>query len=84
MSAAVLSIPEERKLVERLAGKPLPLIEVNSDSGPDQTKVRAITDKKGISWCSLRDGGRKGLIALAWNVQNWPTIYVLDRKGVVR
>jgi thiol-disulfide isomerase/thioredoxin len=77
-------IPEERKLVERLAGKPFSLVGVNSDSVADQAKVRATMEKNGISWRSFRDGGRTGPIASAWNVQNWPTTYVLDRKGVVR
>ena len=70
--------------MERLAGKPFSLVGVNSDSVADQAKVRATMEKNGISWRSFRDGGRTGPIASAWNVQNWPTTYVLDRKGVVR
>jgi thiol-disulfide isomerase/thioredoxin len=77
-------IPEERKLVERLAGKPFSVVGVNADSAADQAKVRAIIKQNGVSWRSFRDGGRTGPIASAWDVHNWPTIYVLDRRGVVR
>ncbi|MGO8930874.1 MAG: TlpA family protein disulfide reductase [Limisphaerales bacterium] len=77
-------IPEERKLVERLAGKPFSLVGVNADSVADQAKVRAIIRQNGVGWRSFRDGGRTGPIASAWGVHNWPTIYVLDRKGLVR
>ena len=31
------------------------------------------------------DGGNpRGPIATRWNVRGWPTIYVLDGKGVIR
>ena len=29
-------------------------------------------------------GGTDGPISKAWNVRGWPTIYVLDHKGVIR
>ena len=28
--------------------------------------------------------GRDGPICSAWNVNSWPTTFVLDRKGVIR
>ena len=31
----------------------------------------------------FRDGAQ-GPISKAWNVDSWPTVYVLDRKGVIR
>jgi len=77
-------IPEERKLVERMAGKPFSLLGVNCDDGVDLPKVKAAMAKNKVTWPSFRDGGKSGPIASAWNVHNWPTIYVLDPKGVVR
>jgi len=75
-------IPEERKLVERMAGKPFALIGINSDS--DVTKVKRVAEKENITWRSFRDGGSRGPIARAWNVQDWPTLYILDRNGIIR
>ena len=38
-----------------------------------------------ITWPSFFDGGGiGGPIATRWGVRGWPTIYVLDAKGVIR
>jgi thiol-disulfide isomerase/thioredoxin len=76
-------VPDERKLVARMAGKPFALLGINADDPADQAKVRDIMDKNKMSWPSFRDG-RNGPIASAWKVRSWPTIYVLDAKGTVR
>ena len=36
-----------------------------------------------MTWPSFRDGAQ-GAISKAWNVESWPTVYVIDRKGVIR
>jgi thiol-disulfide isomerase/thioredoxin len=74
-------VPDERKLVEHMAGKPFSLIGINADE--DMAKVRAAVAKEKITWASFRDGD-PGPIAKAWNVHGWPVVYVLDRKGVIR
>ena len=74
--------PHERSLVKRLEGKPFALLGVNSDT---KERVRQAMKKENISWRSWWDGGNtEGPIAKAWNVSGWPTIYVLDAKGVIR
>jgi alkyl hydroperoxide reductase subunit AhpC len=42
--------------------------------------------KEGITWRSFWNGpeGTAGPISRAWNVRAWPTVYVLDHKGVIR
>ncbi len=30
------------------------------------------------------DGSTSGPIATAWNVRGWPTVYVIDEKGVIQ
>jgi peroxiredoxin len=73
----------ERSLVERLKDKPFVLLGVNSDK--DRAKLKEVLQKEKITWRSFWDGGSSdGPIANAWNVYTWPTIYVLDHKGVVR
>jgi peroxiredoxin len=74
--------PHERSLVKRLEGKPFALLGVNSDS---KDRVRQAMKKENITWRSWWDrGSTGGPIASAWNVSSWPTIYVLDAKGVIR
>jgi len=76
--------PHERSLVKQLADQPFALIGVNSDRDLDQ--IRQIVKDKNISWRSFWNGpeGTGGPISKAWNVRGWPTIYVLDAKGVIR
>jgi hypothetical protein len=76
--------PHERSLVNRLQGKPFALIGINSDTDKKKLKQRMVKEK--ITWRSFWDGpkGIQGSIARAWNVQAWPTIYVLDHQGVIR
>ena len=76
--------PHERSLVKRLANKPFALIGVNSDK--DLAKLRPRLKEENISWRSFWNGpqGTSGPISAKWGVRGWPTIYILDHKGVIR
>ena len=75
--------PHERSLVKRLSDKPFALLGVNSDR--DREGVKKIIEEKGLTWRSFWNGGStQGPISTKWNVRGWPTIYVLDHKGVIR
>jgi WD40 repeat protein/thiol-disulfide isomerase/thioredoxin len=73
--------PHKQELLRRYAGKPFALLEVNSDDDPGEWK-RAMK-KEGYTWRSWADG-KEGPIAKKWDVSRWPTIFVLDRQGVIR
>lgn len=75
-------LPHEKALVERLKDKPFALIGINSDGDADA--VKKILKDQGITWRNAIDGSIEGPWASQWNVQGWPTIYVLDAKGVIR
>jgi hypothetical protein len=75
--------PHERSLVKRLENKPFALLGINSDA--DRKQLKTVMAKEQITWRSWWDGGNtSGPIATKWNVHGWPTIYVLDHKGVIR
>ena len=76
--------PHERSLVKRLADEPFALIGVNSDA--DKTKLRPRMIEEDITWRSFWNGpeGTRGPISAKWGVTGWPTIYILDHKGVIR
>jgi hypothetical protein len=75
--------PHERSLVTRMKGRPFAIVGVNSDSNRDELK-KAMA-KENITWRSFWDGGStRGPIAKKWNVSAWPTLYVIDHKGVIR
>jgi len=74
--------PHERSLVKRMEDKPFALIGVNSD--PKEVVLEAM-EKESITWRSFWDGGNtQGPIATKWAVTGWPTIYIIDAKGVIR
>ena len=75
--------PHERSLVKQLAEFPFALIGVNSDD--DRDYIRETVKEKNITWRSFWNGpdGPGGPISAKWNVKGWPTIYVLDDKGVI-
>ena len=76
--------PHERSLVKNLAGKKFALIGVNSDGDPAIPQGLA---KDGVvNWRSFWNGptGPRGPISAAYKVRGWPTIILVDAKGVVR
>jgi len=76
--------PHERSLVKKLADKPFALVGVNSDK--DRDALKDVLEKEQITWRSFWNGpkGTGGPISESWNVQGWPTLYLIDHKGVIR
>ena len=74
--------PHERSLVARLKDQPFALVGVNSDKDMEKLKARMAEEK--ITWPSFRDDSTSGPIATKWNISGWPTIYVIDQKGIIR
>jgi RNA polymerase sigma factor (sigma-70 family) len=72
--------PHKQALIRRYAGKPFAVLEVNSD---DPGEWKRVMKKEGYTWRCWADG-KDGPIAKKWDVSRWPTIFVLDRKGVIR
>ena len=65
-----------------LASEPFALLGVNSDG--DAAKVKDIMAREGLTWRNAIDGDTSGPWASAWNVQAWPTLYLIDKDGVIR
>ena len=74
-------IPHERSLVEKLQGKPFALLGVNTDSNVNEVKQKST--ENGVTWRSWFDG-QSGPICKQYKVNSFPTILVLDHKGVIR
>jgi hypothetical protein len=67
-----------------MQGRPFALLGVNSDDANDREKARKVTREKQMAWLSWWDGGHLGTIQTAYDVNHWPTVYILDAKGVIR
>lgn len=75
-------IPHERSLVAKYKDKPFALLGVNSDE--DLEQYRKLAQQEGVTWRSFWDESTSGPIATRWNVQGWPTVYLIDHEGVIR
>jgi peroxiredoxin len=71
--------PYERSLVQKFQSQPFVLLGVNDDE-PDVLKK--LIAAKTVTWRCLSDHQRK--FSSQWRVNGWPTIYLIDRKGVIR
>src|SRR5262249_20752982 len=75
--------PHERSLVKKLQDKPFALVGINSDK--DKEALKKTMEEEKITWRSFWDGGNtSGPIATKFKVQGWPTLYVIDHKGLIR
>ena len=70
--------------MKRLKDKPFALIGMNSDG--DLDTLRQVRVDKELTWRSFWNGpdGTGGPISRSWGVRGWPTIFVIDEKGVIR
>ena len=74
-------IPHEREMVGRLKEKPFVLVSISADE-----KKETLTDflkKESMPWTHWWIG-TSGPMMEDWNIRYFPTIYVLDHKGVIR
>lgn len=77
-------VPHEAALVEKMKGKPFELIGINGD--PELTDdVRKIIEEKKIVWRSFKNQQKDSPpLSEVWEIGGWPTIYIVDHKGVIR
>jgi hypothetical protein len=74
--------PHERSLVEKFKDRPFVILGVNSDASREL--VKQVSEKEKLTWRSFWDGGSTdGPIASRWNVNGWPTLYLIDYTGTI-
>lgn len=74
-------IPHERAMVKKHKGKPFVLISVSADE--EKADLKKFLETNDMPWVHWWDGA-EGNIIKGWDVQSFPTIYVLDAAGVIR
>lgn len=75
-------IPHEREMVEKLKDKPFTLISISADDEKDTLKK--FLEKEKMPWTHWWEGRKEHGLLKDWNVQFFPTIYVIDHQGVIR
>ena len=67
--------------MKRYEGQPFDILGVNTDDDKEKYKQDCITE--GVTWRSTWEGNEQAVVN-TWGVNAFPTIYILDAKGVIR
>jgi thiol-disulfide isomerase/thioredoxin len=78
----VKSYPAHQKLVKDLKDKPFALLGVNADNEKVLSEL-VQGEKPKVTWRSWADG-EAGPIHADWGVNSWPTLFLIDKDGIVR
>ncbi|HVC92940.1 MAG TPA: TlpA disulfide reductase family protein [Pirellulales bacterium] len=74
--------PRIRSLVKKFEGKPFAVVGVNSDA--NRETIKDVIAIENITWRSFWDeGAQRGPIHSQWNINGWPTMYLIDHKGTI-
>jgi len=75
-------LSHNKEMVKAFKGKPFALVGVNSDG--DRSALKKIITEQGLNYRSAVGGDTNGPIAKMYAVRGWPTVYVIDRHGMIR
>jgi thiol-disulfide isomerase/thioredoxin len=73
-------VPQWRDMVAKYAKRPFTIVGVNSGDTLDKAKTVLKAEK--MTWPIFFDG-EDGPIVRKWNVTGFPTIYMIDAKGII-
>ena len=78
------AVPHERELMERYRGRPFTVFGVCSELTREEGLATARRNR--MDWPHLWTGpeGTHAAVLAKWNIDAWPTVYVLDANGVIR
>ena len=74
-------LPHERSLVEKWKEEPFAIVGINSD---DKEKLKEMVKDGTTTWRNFTNEQADGKISTKWGVTGWPTLFLIDHKGVVR
>ncbi len=77
------AVPHERELTEKYQGKPFTILGVNCNEKADAAKKTVEREK--MAWPHWYDGEELGgPIVEKYHVRGYPTLFVIDREGIIR
>jgi hypothetical protein len=74
-------LPHEKALVKRMQDKPFALLGINNDGAAAEVLPRF--QKEGITWRNAIEP-EKDSLASRWNVTGYPSLYLIDARGIIR
>ena len=73
-------IPHTRELVKKMDGKPFVFVSISADA--KKATLETFLEKTPMPWTHWHSG-TAGVVD-DWEIEAFPTIYILDAKGVIR
>jgi thiol-disulfide isomerase/thioredoxin len=73
-------LPQLQALAEKLKDRPFAIVGVNSDILAEYQAHRA---QHPTPWRNFCDESSSGPISTLWNIRHWPTLYLIDAKGII-
>jgi peroxiredoxin len=80
----IRAMPQMKQLVDDFAGQNVAIMGINSDQ--DKNDAQFVIDKLELNYPTLRNGEdpTKDRINAKYLIHGWPTLVVIDSKGIVR
>lgn len=77
-----LLLPHFGELLAKHAADPFAILGVNTDE--DAARVREFSKEQKLAFRSVFEGGRGGPIAQRYQVRAFPTLFLIDARGLIR
>lgn len=74
-------VPQKRELAGKFKDRPFALVSVSVD--PTRKELDDFMSKEVMLWTHWWEGAEAGIVR-QWNVRFFPSVYVIDAKGVIR
>ena len=75
-------IPHEREMVKKFEGKPFKLVSVSVDEKKET--LAKFLEKEPMPWIHWWDEGEENPVVKTLKVRGYPTLFLIDAKGVIR
>jgi peroxiredoxin len=75
-----LTLPAHKELFRKYAGQPFTILGVSGDESA--AELHKFLEDEQIPWPNILDSSRA--ISREWQVSNVPTLFLIDKKGVIR
>lgn len=70
-----------RSLLKQFDKKPFAIVGVNTDANRD--RIKEILAKENVGWRSFWDRAPEGPISSRWNIEGFPTMFLIDHAGIL-
>lgn len=78
----IRAMPQMKQLTDDFKGQNVAILGINSDRDLDD--ARYVIDKLGLNYPTLKNLEGPGQINTMYKIHGWPTLVMIDKKGVVR